>query len=63
VDQTFVSSRDKLPFVTVPPSGSSGVVAFERKGVDGKRYVGTAQGSAYEVDENYFREQVPNAPK
>jgi hypothetical protein len=63
VDQAFVSPRDKLPFVTVPPSGSLGVVAFERKGADGKRFVGTAQGSAIEIDENYFREQVPRAPK
>jgi hypothetical protein len=63
VDKVFVSSRDNLPFVTVPPSGDLSVVVFERKGVDGKRFIGTQQGSAFEIDEAYFRANVPNAPK
>jgi hypothetical protein len=63
VDQAFISPRDQQPYVIVPPSGSLGVVVFERKGVDGKRYVGTQQGSTLEIDESRLREQVPNAPK
>jgi hypothetical protein len=63
LDQAFVSPRDNLPYVIVTPSGGLGVVVFERKGAEGKRFIGTQQGSVIEIDEAYFRQNVPNPPK
>jgi hypothetical protein len=40
-----------------------GVVVFERKGAEGKRFIVTQQGSVIEIDEAYFRQNVPNPPK
>jgi hypothetical protein len=58
VDALFISPRDEQPFVVVyqqtPPPVPSGapvhVVAYERQGVGGKRYVAFATGQLEEVD-------------
>lgn len=65
----WISSRDNQPYVIVygdvsGPPGPAGkpVVAYESKGVGGKRYVASSLGAVDEVDEARFRELVPAAP-
>jgi hypothetical protein len=64
----WVSPRDKEPFGVVygtvsGPPGPAGqpVVAYESKGVNGKRMVASQLGAVDEVDETRFRELVPAA--
>jgi hypothetical protein len=64
----WVSSRDNQPYVILygdvtGPPGPAGkpVVAYEAKGVGGKRYVASSLGAVDEVDEARFRELVPAA--
>ena len=68
VDALFVSERDKQPYVilyagetlgTEGPGGSP-VVAYEKYGVGGKRYVASTLGAVEEVDDAKFREWVKN---
>lgn len=68
-DQIFVSSRDKQPYVIIygqptgPSKGPGGapIIAYEKVGVGGKRYVASSLAGVEEVDETRFRELVPNA--
>lgn len=68
VEGCFLSSRDHQPYLFVPPAaqGKNGpglqpVVAYEQRGVQGKRYVVSAVGAAEEIDEAKFKEWVPVA--
>lgn len=68
VDALFVSERDKQPYVilyageTLGTDGPGGapVVAYEKNGVGGKRYVASTLGAVEEVDDAKFREWVKN---
>ena len=64
VDGLFISSRDGEPYVILcgPDAANSQIVAYERVGVGGKRFVADNLGGIEEVDETRFRELVPNAP-
>ena len=69
VEALFISSRDQQPFVILygpltGPPGPAGqpVFAYEKVGVDGKRYVATSLGAVHELDEAEFRKVVPAAP-
>jgi len=66
VEQMFVSPRDKQPYVvrygfTLPPPSPTGspVVAYEKVGVSGRRFVAYANSGAEEVDDARFRQLVP----
>jgi len=63
VDELFVSERDGQPYVFFygrrPASVAADLVAYERTGVDGERYVGFGLGVVEEVDEQRFNELVP----
>jgi hypothetical protein len=64
LDKLFVSSRDGQPYVVVyrgDPRPQSGVIAYERQGVNGERIVAYPFGAVSVVDENKFRELVPSA--
>jgi hypothetical protein len=67
----FVSVRDHEPFVVLygpealkGPPGPAGmpVVAFERTGVGGMRFVVSSYGAVESVDEARFKQLVPKAP-
>jgi|tagenome__1003787_1003787.scaffolds.fasta_scaffold19977232_1 hypothetical protein len=65
VDELFVSPRDNQPYVI--PYGSDaarligrGVVAYERRGKDGHRFVGYRLGFVNEIDDAEFRSLVPS---
>ena len=60
VDATFVSPRDNQPYVLLRggPAGPWQVVAYEKTGLEGKRYVITAMGSALELEESALK-QIP----
>jgi len=69
-DAIFVSSRDGQPYVvhygnaarTGPPGpGGQPVIAYEQTGVGGDRFVASSIGAIEEVDEERFRELVPDA--
>ena len=68
VDALFISERDKQPYVvlyageTLGDNGPAGlpVVAYEKQGVGGKRFVVSTLGAVEEVDEKQFREWVKN---
>jgi hypothetical protein len=68
-ESIFVSSRDGEPYVIrygadqAGPPGTSEprVVAYEKTGVGGKRFVANALGAIEEVDEARFKELVPDA--
>jgi len=69
VSLLFTSSRDKQPYVILygplkGPPGPAGqpVFAYEKVGVNGKRYVASSLGAVEEVDEARFKELVPAAP-
>ena len=62
-DELFISERDGQPYTvfygTRPKGVGNDVLAFEQKGVGGKRYVGYGLGFVEEVDEQRFSELVP----
>ncbi len=67
VDELFISNRDKQPYVvlygvvTGPPGpGGQPVIAYEKVGVGGKRFIASSLGAVDEVDEAKFKELVPN---
>ncbi len=62
------SSRDQQPYVVIygPATGPAGpagqpVIAYESKGVGGKRHVASSLGAVEEVTEARFQELVPMA--
>jgi hypothetical protein len=66
VEQLFVSPRDKQPYVVrykfaLPPPSPTGspVIAYEKDGVSGRRFVAFANAGAEEVDDASFRKLVP----
>lgn len=66
VGQLFVSPRDKQPYVVrygvvLPPPSPTGspVVAYEKEGVGGRRFVAFAHAGVEELDDDRFRELVP----
>ena len=66
VEKLFVSPRDGQLCVVrygfaLPPPGPTGapVVAYEKVGVNGRRYVAYSVGGVDEVDEARFRQLVP----
>jgi hypothetical protein len=69
LDAVFVSPRDREPFVLrpAPPGGAipdplnPPVIAYERNGSGGKRYVAFVTSNIEEVDEARFRQLVPDA--
>lgn len=68
-DEIFTSSRDKQPYTIVygPPQGpakgpgGAPIIAYEKVGVGGKRYIASSLGGIEEVDEARFKELVPGA--
>lgn len=65
-DELFISPRDSQPYVVfygvkmgMPGAGPPAVVAYEKTGVLGKRYIATALGGVEEVDEAKFQQLVP----
>ncbi len=70
VDGLFISERDHQPYVILFGSqdgaplgpGGSPVVAYEKVGVAGKRFVASSLGAVEEVDEQRLRQWVPNLP-
>ncbi len=69
VDDLFISNRDKEPYVVLygdvtGPKGPGGmpVIAYEKKGIGGKRFVASSLGAVEEVDEARFQELVPQQP-
>lgn len=67
LESLFVSPRDNEPYVvrynlkqtTFGPSAP--VVAYEKTGVEGKRYVANLLGAVEEVDEARFKQLVPDS--
>ena len=66
VGQLFVSPRDKQPYVVrygavLPPPSPTGspVVAYEKEGVGGRRFVAFANAGVEELDADRFRQLVP----
>ena len=66
VDQLFVSPRDKQPYVvrygaTLPPPSPTGspVIAYEKDGVGGRRFVAFANAGVEELDDARFQQLVP----
>lgn len=66
VEPMFVSPRDQQPYVVLygvklpPPSpAGSPVIAYEKDGVGGRRFVAFANAGVEELDEARFRELVP----
>ncbi len=64
-DAVFTSLRDGQPYVVLygkatAQQQSSGLVAYETEGADGKRYVGYRLGYVEEVDEERFRQLIPD---
>jgi len=66
VEQLFVSPRDNQPYVVrygakLPPPGPSGspVIAYEKDGVGGRRFVAFAHAGVEELDDARFRQLVP----
>ena len=71
LDSIFVSSRDNQPYVVLygdaaknAPRGpaDSPVIAYEKVGVGGKRFVASVLGAVEEVDEQRFKQLVATAP-
>ncbi|MGI8978148.1 MAG: hypothetical protein ACR2FY_02870 [Pirellulaceae bacterium] len=67
IDKLLISPRDNKPYViyygtkskNIGPGGAS-VVAYEKEGLGGKRFVASALGAVEEVDEAAFRKMVPD---
>ncbi len=61
----FISSRDQKPYVVLygvgAPLGAARVVAYEREGKGGTRFIANDLGEVQEVDEARFTEMVPAA--
>lgn len=60
VDDLFTSPRDNEPYV-VTYGKQAKIVAYEKNGLDGMRYIADDLGIVEEVDEATFAERVPNA--
>lgn len=60
IDDMFVSTRDKEPYVVIYGKPSK-VVAYEAVGVNGKRFIAGDIGDTREVTEEEFQTLVPNA--
>ncbi|SRR5216683_2098132 len=62
-EAVFFSPRDNQPYVLVHggPAGPWQVIAHEKTGMDGKRYVVTARGSALEIEDAAFKQNMPSA--
>ena len=69
-DDMFISKRDNKPFVIAFKGEESGrppgpadepVIAYEQEGADGNRFVASSIGAVEQVDEETFREWVPDA--
>ncbi|HEX2473540.1 MAG TPA: hypothetical protein VHK01_02270, partial [Lacipirellulaceae bacterium] len=67
LEELFISERDGEPYVIFygqrPAGVAADVVAYERTGVDGKRFVGDSVGGVGEVDEQAFAGMVPPAAR
>jgi hypothetical protein len=65
VESLFISSRDQQPYVVLygrsAPAGKARIVAYEREGAGGTRFVANDLGDVQEVDEAQFKEMVPGA--
>ena len=69
IDKLLVSSRDGQPYVVIygpatgPAQGPGGrpIIAYEKTGVGGKRFVASDLGGVEEVDEAKFKQLVPGA--
>ncbi|MFN0022037.1 MAG: hypothetical protein ACKVP0_27630 [Pirellulaceae bacterium] len=67
IDKLLISPRDNKPYVinfgtmsgNLGPGGLP-VVAYEKEGLKGKRFVASALGGVVEVDEAEFRKMIPN---
>ena len=66
VEQLFVSPRDQQAYVVLygaklPPPGPSGspVIAYEKDGDGGRRFVAFANAGVEELDDARFRQLVP----
>lgn len=67
VDEMLVSKRDGQPYTilygppTGPPLGPGGtpIIAYEKQGVGGKRFVASSIGGVTEVDDAEFARLVP----
>jgi hypothetical protein len=64
LDDALVSPRDHEPYQITPGKpnrmGIIPVIAYEKTGVNGKRYVLSSMGTAGEVNEEAMRNSVPN---
>ena len=60
VDDIFISTRDNEPYVVVYGKQKR-IVAYEKVGVAGKRFITDDLGVTQEVDEAKFHELVPDA--
>jgi hypothetical protein len=64
-DAMWNSSRDKQPYAVIYGTTAPGklndapVVAYEKQGVGGKRYVANWNGDVQEIDDAKFKEIVP----
>jgi hypothetical protein len=68
VDRLFISNRDNQPYVIIygpvtgPATPSGGpVFAYEKTGLEGKRFVAATTTAVIEVDEAQFKQLVPKA--
>ena len=68
IDKLLISPRDNQPYViyygSIPATSGPGgapVIAYEKQGVNGKRFVASALMAVQEVDEAEFRTMVPGA--
>jgi hypothetical protein len=67
IDEMLVSKRDGQPYKILygppsgPPLGPGGqpIIAYESKGVSGKRFVASSVGGVIEVDDAEFARLVP----
>jgi hypothetical protein len=64
LDEALVSPRDHEPYQITPGKpnrmGIIPVIAYEKNGVNGKRYILSSMGNAGEVNEEAIRNSVPN---
>jgi hypothetical protein len=66
-EKLLISPRDNKPFTVCYGTmsknqgpGGAPVVAYEKEGVDGKRFVASALGGVVELDEAAFRRMIPD---
>lgn len=67
IDKLLISPRDNKPYTvyygTISNNqgpGGAPVVAYEKVGINGKRFVASALGYVVEVDESEFRRMIPD---